>query len=31
VQHVDRGYQQFVEALQGLGATIVRRVDETLI
>jgi UDP-N-acetylglucosamine 1-carboxyvinyltransferase len=31
VQHVDRGYQQFVESLQGLGAIIVRRVDDTLV
>ena len=31
VFHVDRGYQQFVEALQSLGAPIVRRVDETLV
>jgi UDP-N-acetylglucosamine 1-carboxyvinyltransferase len=31
VFHVDRGYQQFVEALQLLGAPIVRRVDDTLV
>jgi UDP-N-acetylglucosamine 1-carboxyvinyltransferase len=31
VFHVDRGYQQFVEALQSLGAPIVRRVDDTLV
>jgi UDP-N-acetylglucosamine 1-carboxyvinyltransferase len=31
VFHVDRGYQQFVEALQSLGAPIARRVDETLV
>jgi UDP-N-acetylglucosamine 1-carboxyvinyltransferase len=31
VFHVDRGYQQFVEALQSLGAPITRRVDDTLV
>ena len=31
VFHVDRGYQQFVEALQSLGAPIARRVDDTLV
>jgi len=31
VFHVDRGYQQFVEALQSLGAPIVRRADDTLV
>jgi UDP-N-acetylglucosamine 1-carboxyvinyltransferase len=31
VHHVDRGYQQFVEDLQNLGASIVRRVDDTLV
>jgi UDP-N-acetylglucosamine 1-carboxyvinyltransferase len=31
VQHVDRGYQRFVEALHGLGANIVRRRDDTLV
>ena len=29
--HVDRGYQDFVEALQGLGAQIRRRRDEVLV
>jgi UDP-N-acetylglucosamine 1-carboxyvinyltransferase len=29
--HVDRGYQQFVEALNGLGAHIRRRVDDVLV
>ena len=29
--HVDRGYQQFVEDLQHLGARIVRREDDTLV
>ena len=29
--HVDRGYQEFVEALQGLGAQIRRRVDDVLV
>ncbi len=31
VFHVDRGYQQFVEALQSLGAPITRRADDTLV
>jgi UDP-N-acetylglucosamine 1-carboxyvinyltransferase len=31
VHHVDRGYQQFVEDLQRLGARITRRVDDTLV
>ena len=31
VFHVDRGYQQFVESLQSLGAPIVRRADDTLV
>ena len=31
VFHVDRGYQQFVETLQHLGARIVRRVDDVLV
>jgi UDP-N-acetylglucosamine 1-carboxyvinyltransferase len=29
--HVDRGYQQFVEALTGLGAQIRRRADDVLV
>ena len=29
--HVDRGYQDFVEALTGLGAQIRRRVDDVLV
>jgi len=29
--HVDRGYQEFVEALQSLGAQIRRRVDDVLV
>src|SRR3954463_12698799 len=29
--HVDRGYQDFVESLNGLGARIKRRVDDTLV
>jgi UDP-N-acetylglucosamine 1-carboxyvinyltransferase len=31
VQHVDRGYERFVESLQGLGARIERRDDATLV
>ena len=31
VHHVDRGYQQFVEDLQHLGARITRRADDTLV
>ena len=31
VQHVDRGYQEFVEELQGLGATIRRFADDQLL
>lgn len=31
VHHVDRGYQKFVEDLQRLGASITRRVDDTLV
>ena len=31
VHHVDRGYQDFVEALAGLGATISRRTDDVLM
>jgi UDP-N-acetylglucosamine 1-carboxyvinyltransferase len=31
VSHVDRGYQRFPEALRGLGATIERRTDDTLV
>jgi UDP-N-acetylglucosamine 1-carboxyvinyltransferase len=31
VQHVDRGYQRFVEDLQALGAAISRRADDTLV
>lgn len=31
VQHIDRGYERFVESLQGLGAGIARRVDDTLV
>jgi UDP-N-acetylglucosamine 1-carboxyvinyltransferase len=31
VFHVDRGYQEFVDALQGLGARIVRRTDDLLV
>jgi UDP-N-acetylglucosamine 1-carboxyvinyltransferase len=31
VQHVDRGYEKFVESLQALGARIERRDDATLV
>jgi UDP-N-acetylglucosamine 1-carboxyvinyltransferase len=31
VHHVDRGYQEFVEALQQLGARITRRADDVLV
>lgn len=31
VHHIDRGYQQFVEAMTALGADIRRRTDDTLI
>jgi UDP-N-acetylglucosamine 1-carboxyvinyltransferase len=29
--HIDRGYQDFVEALSALGAKIRRRVDDVLV
>jgi UDP-N-acetylglucosamine 1-carboxyvinyltransferase len=29
--HVDRGYQSFVETLQGLGAKVRRVPDDTLL
>src|SRR3954452_19079538 len=31
VNHVDRGYERFVESLQELGARIERRTDDTLV
>jgi UDP-N-acetylglucosamine 1-carboxyvinyltransferase len=31
VQHVDRGYERFVESLQGLGANVIRRSDDVLV
>jgi UDP-N-acetylglucosamine 1-carboxyvinyltransferase len=31
VQHIDRGYQEFDLALAGLGATVVRRSEPTLV
>src|SRR5439155_983422 len=31
VQHVDRGYQQFVESMRSLGARLERREDDTLV
>ncbi|MBV9292313.1 MAG: UDP-N-acetylglucosamine 1-carboxyvinyltransferase, partial [Frankiales bacterium] len=31
VQHIDRGYQDFDLALAGLGATVVRRTEPTLV
>jgi UDP-N-acetylglucosamine 1-carboxyvinyltransferase len=31
VQHIDRGYQEFDLALAGLGATVVRRTEPTLV
>src|SRR3954468_16381507 len=31
VQHIDRGYQQFVESLSALGARITRHVDDMLV
>jgi UDP-N-acetylglucosamine 1-carboxyvinyltransferase len=31
VQHVDRGYERFVESLQAIGANVVRRTDDVLV
>jgi len=31
VHHVDRGYQDFVEMLTGLGAQVCRRIDDVLV
>ena len=31
VQHVDRGYERFVESLQAIGANVVRRSDDVLV